>query len=110
MRWKMTSQSHPETPHVFGSLTFNITSLHLRPQEGQQVGVELLLVRESQAVGRARIDLQDRALDELVLEQARVGVWHDLVVVALDDQGRNVELLEVFRLVRLGESLDAVEC
>jgi len=37
----------------------------LGPQEGQQVGVELLLVRAGEAVGRARIDLQDCALDDL---------------------------------------------
>jgi len=37
----------------------------LRPQEGQQVGVELLLVRAAEAVGRAGIDLQDCALDDL---------------------------------------------
>src|SRR6266704_2414916 len=52
-------------------------------QKGQQIGVELLLVREGEAVGRARIDLQSRVL---------------------------VELQQVFREVRLGEGLDAVEC
>ncbi len=82
----------------------------LGPQERQQVGVELLLVRAHEAVGRSRIDLQGRVLDELGGEQGRVADWHDLVVIAMDDQGRNVELLEVFRLVRLGEGLDAVEC
>ncbi len=83
--------------------------LRLRPQEGQQVGIELLLVREGQAVGRPRIDLQGRVLDELGGEQGRVSDRHDLVVVSVDDQGRNVERLEVFRLVCLGEGFDAVE-
>ncbi len=82
----------------------------LGPQEGQQVGVELLLVRAGEAVGRARIDLKARVLDELRGEEGRVVDRHNLVVVAMDDQGRNVELLEVFREVRLGEGLDAVEC
>ncbi len=82
----------------------------LGPQEGQQVGVELLLVREGQAMGRARIDLQDCTFDELGGEQGRVADRHDLVVVAVDDQGRNIELLKIFRLFRLGEGLDAVEC
>src|SRR3989442_6096219 len=82
----------------------------LRPQEGQQVFVELLLVREGQAVGRPRIDLQGGALDDLGGEQGRVADRHDLVVVAVDDQSRNVELLEVFGEVRLREDLDAVEC
>src|SRR5216683_219301 len=61
-------------------------------------------------MGRARIDLQGRALDELGGEQGRVADRHYLVVVAVDDQGRNIEPLEVFRLLRLGEGLDAVEC
>ena len=34
---------------------------------------------------------------------------HDLVVVAMKDQRRHVELLEVFGEIRLGERLDAVE-
>ena len=34
-------------------------------QEGQQIGVELLLVRKGEAVGGARIDLQGRVLDDL---------------------------------------------
>ncbi len=61
-------------------------------------------------MGRARIDLQGCALDDLRGEQGRVSDRHNLVVVAVDDQGRNIEPLEVFRLVRLGEGPDAVEC
>ncbi len=61
-------------------------------------------------MGRSRIDLQGCALDDLRGEQGRVSDRHDLVIVSVDDQGRNVELLEVFREVRLGESLDAIEC
>src|SRR3989440_9424943 len=82
----------------------------LGPQKGQQVGVELILVRTAEAVGRARIDLQGRVLDDLRGEKGRVTDGHDLVVITVDDQGRNVELLEVLRHVRLGEGLDAVEC
>ena len=37
----------------------------LGPQEGQEVGVELILVRAGEAVGRARIDLQGCILDDL---------------------------------------------
>jgi len=32
----------------------------LRPQEGQQVDIELLLVRQGEAVGRTRMDLKAR--------------------------------------------------
>ena len=36
----------------------------LRFEEGQQIGVELVLVRVGQTMGAARIDLQRRVLDE----------------------------------------------
>ena len=78
-------------------------------QEGQQVGVELFLVRAAEAMGRARIDFQGGVLDDLRGEHGRVADRHDLVIVTVDDQGRNVEPLEVFRHVRLGEGLDAIE-
>ena len=64
--------------------------------------------RASQAVRRTWIDLQNRTFDDLRGEQSRVGNRYNLVVVAMDDERRNVELLEVFGQVRLGESLDAV--
>lgn len=53
------------------------------------------------------VNLQSRAFDELGLEQAGVGERHDLVVVALYDERRYVELLQVLVLIRLGECLDA---
>jgi len=85
-----------------------VTYSLLRPEEGQQVFVELPLVRGHQAMGCARIDLQGGVLDEPGGEQGRVGNGHDLVIIAMDDQGGDVEALEVFGLVRLGEGLDAV--
>src|SRR5947209_4933320 len=81
----------------------------LGPQEGQEVGVELILVRAGEAVGRSRIDFQSCVLDNLGREKGRVGNGHNLVVVAVDDQGWNVELLQIFGEIRLGEDLDAVE-
>ena len=78
------------------------------PEECQQVGVDLVLEGRAHAVRRARIDLQRGALDELGREQRRGADRHDLVVVAVQDQRRHVELLEVLGEVRLGERLDAV--
>src|SRR6266446_18658 len=52
----------------------------LRPEERQQVFVELLLVRAHEAMRRARIDLQGCVLDELGGEQGRVGNGHDLII------------------------------
>jgi hypothetical protein len=55
--------------------------------------------------------LQGRALDELGLERAGIGERHDVVVVALHDECRYVDLLEVPCLIRLGERLNAkVSC
>ncbi len=82
--------------------------LRLGSQKGQQVSVELLLMCAGEAVGCARIDLQGRVLDYLGGEEGRGTDWHNLVVVAVDDQGRNVEFPEIFSEVRLRESLDAV--
>ena len=54
-----------------------------------------------EAVGCARVDLQGRVLDDVLGQEGRVGDRHDLVIVAVEDQCRDVELLEVFRHVRL---------
>jgi hypothetical protein len=81
--------------------------LRRRLQEGEQVGADLVLVSCAQAVRGAVVDFQGRALDELGLEQARGGERHDLVVVALHDERRYVELLQIVCLIRLGERLDA---
>src|SRR5260370_40002793 len=55
------------------------------------------------------VELKDRYLDYLVLEQASEGVRHDLVVGPLDDERRFVELHQVLVLIRFGERLDAEE-
>src|SRR5215831_16628293 len=64
-------------------------------------------LRRAQAVRRALVDLQLRAFDQLRLDLAGGPERHDLVVVALDDERRDVELFQVLRLVGLGERLDA---
>jgi hypothetical protein len=63
-------------------------------EEVQQVGVEPVLVRVGQTVGSAFIDLQGSGLEEL-RQIIRGDDRHDLVVVAVDDQCRNVELLQI---------------
>ena len=56
--------------------------------ELEQVGVELVLVRERKAVRRARVDLEFGVGDDLRGQRGRVGERDDLVVVAVDDQRR----------------------
>src|SRR4051794_7371031 len=84
-------------------------SLRLPLEEREQVGVNLILVGRAHAVRRARHDFKRGPFNELRGEECRVGDWYYLVVVAVHDERRHVELLEVFREVRLGERLDAVE-
>src|SRR6266542_2875243 len=57
---------------------------------------------------RSRIDFQRGVLDDLGREHGRRADRHDLVVVAVDDERRRVELLQVFSLVGFGERLDTI--
>src|SRR5271170_860108 len=75
--------------------------------ECEQILVDLVLVDRTHAVRSTLINLQGRALDEFGLKQGCIGIRHDLIVVALQDQGRDVEFLQVLGLIRLGERLDA---
>src|SRR5712692_5310681 len=82
--------------------------LALGLQEREQVGIDLVCMSSAHTVRRPRIDLQRGTLDELGLEQAGVGERHDLVGVALQDERRYVELLQVLGLICFRERLDAV--
>ena len=63
----------------------------LGSEEGQQVSVDLILMRGSEAVRRARIVDFLRALDESGRFHRRVLDGNDLVVLAVHDQGRDIE-------------------
>jgi hypothetical protein len=66
-------------------------------------------VRGGEAVGRTRIDLEGGARDDLGREHSCVGNGYKLVVLPVDDQGGDVEPLQVFGEIGLGEGLDAIE-
>lgn len=66
-----------------------------------------MLMRRAQAVRCTLVDLERRVLDDLGREQGRIGDWHDLIVVAMQDQSRHVKFLEILCEVRLGECFDA---
>src|SRR5262245_2053539 len=78
----------------------------LAPEEGQQVGVDLFLVRRREAVRRARIVYLLGALDQPGRFLCGVLDRDDLVVLAVQDQGWHVESLQVLGLVRFGKRLD----
>src|SRR6185369_1589467 len=83
-------------------------SPELALDERQQVRVELIAMRCHQAVRCARIHLQGRTLEQFGRQPSSVVDRHDLIIVAVEDQHRNVDLLQVLVEVALGELLDAV--
>ena len=82
-------------------------ALLLGPQEGQQISVDLILMRGREAVRCTRIVDFLRATDESGRLHRRVLDGNDLVVLAMHDQGRDIDLLEVLGEIGLGEGLDA---
>ena len=78
-------------------------------EKGEQVIVELVLVRPGQSMGCAWINLQGGVLDEFGGGVSRGANRHNLVVVAVDDESRHVKLPEVLGEVCLGKRLDAVQ-
>ena len=88
---------------------FRSAGIPSNPEKGEQVGIEFVFVRVGEAVRTSWIDLQGGVFDELDRGASRGFDRHDLVIVAVDDEGWHVELLEVIGEVRLGKRLDAVE-
>src|SRR6185369_8756730 len=76
--------------------------------EGEQIRVDLILMRGGDAVRRARVVDLLRALDELGRLPGRVFHRNDLVVLAVKDQSRYIKLPEVRGEVGLGKSFDAL--
>src|SRR5262249_25491389 len=76
-------------------------------QELEEVCVDAVLEGRAHAVRRALVDLEPRVLDELRRLHGRRSDRNDLVVVAMQDERRNVDLREIGGLIRFGEGLDA---
>ncbi|MCW3059206.1 MAG: putative bromoperoxidase [Capsulimonas sp.] len=77
--------------------------------KGQQIGVELILVCGSEAMRGAGVDLQGGVLNKLSREKRRSADGDDLVGVAVRNQCRDIELLQVLGEVGFGELLDAIQ-
>ena len=77
-------------------------------QERQEFGVYLVLMRSREAMGSAGVVDILRALDEPRRFLRGVVNWHDLIVFAVQEEGRNIELLQIFGEVSLRERLDAL--
>jgi hypothetical protein len=70
-------------------------------QKGQQVGVDPILKRGCEAVRCARIIDFLRALDEPGRFLSRILDGNDLVVLAVHDKSRDIDLLEVLSEISL---------
>src|SRR3546814_9292530 len=77
--------------------------------EFEKVGVEAVLLGDGEAVAAAFIDLEHRLLDDLDRRERRGADRHDLVVDAVKDEGRLVELFAVLVAVAFRKRADAVE-
>src|SRR5918997_240497 len=55
--------------------------------EGEQVRIDHVGVRRAHAVRELLVDLEGAVLQQLRRQRRRVGYGHDLVVVAMHDQG-----------------------
>ena len=65
-------------------------------------------MRRAHPMGQAFVGLKQPVLEQSRGQRCRIVIWHDLVVIAMHDQGGNLDLLQVLGEIRLGESLDAV--
>src|SRR5882672_6808690 len=76
-------------------------------QECQQIGVDLSLQRDREAVWSTRVVDSPNVLDEAFRFARRVVHRNDLIVLSVHEQSGDVELLQVFGEIGLGERLDA---
>jgi hypothetical protein len=54
----------------------------LRLNEFEQIGIDPIRIRGRHAVRETLVDFQDRAFHQLGAQRARVGIGHDLVIIA----------------------------
>lgn len=93
------------SPHMSPN---ELLMLRLGPQEGQQISVDLILMRSREAVRCTWIVDFLRAPDESGGLDRRVLDGNNLVVIAVHNQGRDIDLLEVLGEIGLREGLDAL--
>src|SRR5208282_1227047 len=87
-------------------------SLWLAPDlavdERQQIRVDRRRLSRGHTVRKSLIGLQNGALYQFRAQRPRIGVWHDLIVIAVHDQRWHRDFLEIFGEVRLRKRHDAV--
>src|SRR3546814_13577519 len=90
-----------------GSVLLTPSGHGSRTHEFEQVRIEFVRMGGEHSMGISLVDLQRPVRKQLNLLQRGACVRNDLVVVALHDERRDRNRPQVFRLVRLGECLDA---
>lgn len=76
--------------------------------EFEQIAAELLLIVTMDTVGRTGIHAQGAVSHALHRLRSGIVDRHDLIIVAMRDQDRHVESLQVFGEIGFRERLDAV--
>jgi hypothetical protein len=76
--------------------------------EGEEVGVELVLGGVGEAVRAAGVDFESGAGDEFRRTESSGADGDDLIVISVDDERGDVEFLEVCGEVGFGEGFDAI--
>src|SRR6059058_2339629 len=91
-------------------LDFSLLSqrVGLALDEGEKVGIDHVGMRRAHAMRELLVDLQGALPEELRGEQRGIGDRDNLVVVAVHDEGRHVDDLQVLGEVGLREGSDAV--
>src|SRR4029450_1792766 len=75
-------------------------------EEGEQIRVDGLCLRGGHPMGEALVGPPPALLQQPRPERGGVGLGHDLIVVPVHHQPRDVDLLEVLGEVGLGEGHD----
>jgi len=69
--------------------------------ELQEILVYLVRKRGAHAMWSAFVDFEHRVFDNLTGRRSRIRNRPNLIIVAVEDQGRNIDLLEVLGQIRL---------
>ena len=85
----------------------HLASVRSSLSEREQIRIDQILMGRAHAVRQARVDFQRGAIDDLGRGQSRGADRHDLIIVAVHDEGRYVELLEIFGEIGFGKRFEA---
>src|SRR5690606_12257086 len=74
----------------------------------EYVSVELISINLSQSVRTARVDFQNTIVDQLYRQLSRSSDWNDLIIIAMNQQHRLVDGLQICGIIYFRELMNAV--